>query len=226
MSGILYIVATPIGHLEDITLRALNVLKEVDFVAAEDTRRTLPLLTHFGIQKKVLSYFEYSKQKRQDQILNLLEEGENGALLCDAGTPTLSDPGARLIGQCWGRGISVVPIPGPSALLSALAVAGMPTEPLHFWGFLPPTRSKREKIYAWIEELEGTHALYESCHRIVKRVTEWEGRFAGFHLFVGREMTKKFEQFWRGTVTEVAPAMRSAEHRGEFTVLFSRKIFP
>lgn len=224
MAGTLYIVSTPIGNLEDITLRALRILKEVDFVAAEDTRRTLPLLTHFGTSKKIISYFEYSKQKRQDQILDLLEDGQNGALLCDAGTPTLSDPGARLVGQCWARGISVVPIPGPSALLTALAVAGMPTEPLHFWGFLPPTRSKRNAIYEKIASLEGTHAVYESCHRIVKRVTEWQERFGEFQLFVAREMTKKFEEFWRGAVAEVASSMRSADLRGEFTVLFSRRI--
>ena len=223
MSGVLYIVATPIGNLEDITLRALRILKEADAIIAEDTRRTLPLLTHYGIQKKLISYFEYSKQNKAEYILSLLEEGQNMALVSDAGTPTLADPGARLVSMAHQRGILVVPIPGPAAMLAALSVAGFPTDPFHFWGFLSPSGGKRRKVYALMASLEGAHCFYESPHKILKRIEEWRGPFKDYFLFVGREITKKFETILVGTFEEVSDGLLKEEPRGEYTILFSKE---
>ncbi|MDO8518867.1 MAG: 16S rRNA (cytidine(1402)-2'-O)-methyltransferase [Deltaproteobacteria bacterium] len=223
MPGTLYIVATPIGNLEDITLRALRILKEVDAIIAEDTRRTLPLLTHFGIQKKLISYFEYSKQNKAEQILHLLEEGQNLALVSDAGTPTVADPGARLVSAAHKLGIPVVPVPGPSAVFAALSVAGLPTDPFHFWGFLSPSSGKRKKVYALMATLTGSHCFYESPHKILKRVEEWCDYFKDYFIFVGREMTKKFETIHRGPIEEVASVLRGEEPRGEYTVILSRE---
>ena len=223
MSGVLYIVATPIGNLEDITLRAIRILKEADAIIAEDTRRTLPLLTHYGIQKKLISYFEYSKQNKAEYILSLLEEGQNLALVSDAGTPTIADPGARLVSMAHRKGISVVPIQGPAALLAALSVSGFPTDPFHFWGFLSPSGGKRRKVYALMTSLEGSHCFYESPHKILKRIGEWRGPFRDYFLFVGREITKKFETLLVGTFDEVALQLLETEARGEFTVIFSKE---
>ncbi len=222
--GTLYIVATPIGNLEDITLRALRILKEVDGVVAEDTRRTRVLLSHFGIQKKLIAYFEYSKQRRSDSILELLENGESLALVTDAGTPTLSDPGARIIAQAYEKGIPVVPIPGPSALLAAVSVAGYRTDPLHFWGFLSPSTSKRKRVYRKVVEMEGTHGFYVSPHKFLRIWDEWEEFFADYHFFVAKEITKKFETFWRGTWKSLASELRILEVRGEYTVLLTKEV--
>ena len=224
MPGILYIVATPIGNLEDITLRALRILKEVDAIITEDTRRSRGLLSHFGIQKKLISYFEYSKQKKAEAIVEHLTAGENLALITDAGTPGISDPGARLVALARSRGIDVVPIPGPSAMTAALSVCGFPTDPFHFWGFLPPSNNKRRKIYAAMAGEEGTHCFYESPHKILKRLDEWAVYFSDFTVFVGREMTKKFETILWGKFSEVAEQLRQTEARGEYTVVLSRRV--
>ena len=223
MTGILYIVATPIGNLEDITKRALRVLNEVDFVIAEDTRRTVQLLTHYGIRKSLIAYFEHSKKNREAQILDQLHEGKNMALVTDAGTPAISDPGARLVASAHRHQIPVIPVPGPSAMAAALSVAGLPTDPFHFWGFLPPTPGKREKIYQQMATLKGSHCFYESPHKIVKRVEEWREHFSGFQFFVGREMTKKFETYLAGTFEEIAEKIRSEIPRGEYTIVLSRE---
>lgn len=224
-SGTLYIVATPIGNLEDITQRALRILGEVDAVLAEDTRHTWPLLQHFGIQKKVISYFEHSSDRKTDTILNQLKSGANLALVSDAGTPGLSDPGARLVGEARRLGIEVVPIPGASAALSALMIAGLPTEPFHFWGFLSPSRGKRRKVYDQVLTLKGTHCFYESPHKILKHVEEWKETFPEFYCLVAKELTKKFETTWSGTVVNVAEQLKTADMRGEFTVLISKETF-
>lgn len=223
MPGTLYIVATPIGNLEDITLRALRILKEVDGVVAEDTRRSRVLLSHFGIHKKLISYFEYSKQGKADAIINLLEQGENLALVSDAGTPALSDPGARLSALAYSRGIPIIPVPGPSALLSALSVCGFPTEPLHFWGFLSPSTSKRKKLYHAALEMKGIHCFYVSPHKFLRIWEEWKEFFSDYTFFVAKEITKKFETFWRGTWVELAPSIHESEVRGEYTVLLTRR---
>lgn len=225
MSGTLYIVATPIGNLEDITLRALRILKEVQAVVAEDTRRTRQLLSHFQISNELISYFEYSKQRRADYLIERLKNGDNLALVSDAGTPTLSDPGARLVAQAHEEGIPVIPVPGPSAFLSAVSVAGYPTDPLHFWGFLSPSRSKRKKVYRKIMESDGLHCFYESPHKIVRNTEEWKEHLPGTYFFVAREITKKFEEFTRGTVDDVAAQIAAAEPRGEYTILVAKEEF-
>lgn len=224
MSGTLYIVATPIGNLEDITLRALRVFKEVDLILAEDTRRTQPLLQHYGISKKTISYFEYSKDRKTEKIIDWLNEGQNIALVTDGGTPGLSDPGARLAAAAWKEGISVVPVPGASAVVAALSVAGLPTEPLHFWGFLSPKNSKRKRVYDRVLELDGCHCFYESPHKILKRMEEWKEYFPDFWFLIAKEISKKFETFWRGKLETVMPEFAASEIRGEYTVLLSREL--
>ncbi|MBX7148164.1 16S rRNA (cytidine(1402)-2'-O)-methyltransferase [bacterium] len=222
----LYIVSTPIGNLSDITFRAVETLKTVDAILAEDTRHTRPLLNHYGIQKELISYFEYSKSNKEDYILRRLEAGESMALVSDAGTPTLSDPGARLVAAALEKGIEVVPIPGVSALITALSVAGLPTEPLHFWGFLSPKPSKRKRVYDKVLSLEeGIHCFYETTHKIEKRLVEWNEYFKDYHFCVGREMTKKFESFYYGTLETIIPQIKGDQTKGEFVVLLSKEKF-
>lgn len=225
MSGILSIVATPLGNLEDMTLRAIRILKECDVVVAEDSRRTRPLLSHFGIEgKEIISFFEHSHKGRQQHIINYLKAGRHLALVSDAGTPTLSDPGARLVAACYDEKIQVVPIPGASALLTALSVSGFPTEPLHFWGFLSPSPQKRRKVYRTIVDMQGVHAFYASPHKLHKLAQEWKDFFPDWYFFVGREMTKKFEEYKRGTCPEVCDSLLAVEPRGEYTVLLVREL--
>lgn len=218
----LYIVSTPIGNLEDITLRALRVLKEADYVVAEDTRRTRKLLSHFNIHKELLSYFEYSKQKKVENIIELLREGKNIALVSDAGTPVLSDPGAYLVSEARRQNIPVIPIPGPSALLCALSVSGFLGQPLHFWGFLSPSRSKRKKLYLKIRDMEGTHCFLDSPHKIKKNSEEWGDYFHDYLFFLGREMTKKFEEYVLGDYPRIREYFGQTDARGEYTVLISK----
>ncbi len=225
MSGTLYIVATPLGNLEDITLRAIRVLKECDVVVAEDTRRTRPLLSHFGIEgKEVISFFEHSHSGRRQHIINFLLGGQNLALVSDAGTPTLSDPGAKLVAACYENGITVIPVPGPSALMTALSVAGFPTDPLHFWGFLSPSPQKRRKVYRQIVEMDGVHSFYVSPHKLVRHLEEWKECFADWNFFVGREMTKKFEEYVRGSCSQIEEHFKKVEPRGEYTVLLVKEL--
>lgn len=224
-NGKIYVVSTPIGNLEDLTLRSIRILKEVDFVCAEDTRRTKALLSHLSISKKVISYFEYSSQSKADRIIERVKNGETIALVSDAGTPGLSDPGAKLVAEAKDSGIEVIPIPGASALITALSVAGLPTEPLHFWGFLSPKPSKRKKNYEVINNLDGLHGFYVSPYKILKLLDEWEEFFSEYHFFIGREMTKKFETYLKGDLSFIKQELISGKVKGEFTVLISKKSF-
>lgn len=224
MPGTLYIVATPIGNLNDITARALQTLKEVDFILAEDTRRTLPMLTHFGIQKKIVSYFEYSKDNKTEWILSELEKGLSLALVSDAGTPTISDPGARLVAKAYARNIEVISIPGPVAFVTAVSMSGFPTEPLHFWGFLPPSNSKRRKIYDLISNLDGIHCFYEPPYKLLKHFEEWCKSFPDYFIFVAKEITKKFESKWRGRVSEVFETVKTENIRGEYVICLTKEL--
>src|SRR5258707_7751795 len=166
MSGTLYIVATPIGNLEDITLRALRILKEADLIACEDTRHTRKLLSHFQISKPTVSYHEHNEHVRVAELIKKLEEGVNIALVSDAGTPLISDPGFRIVNDAIARGISVVPIPGPSALITALAASGLPTTEFAFVGFLPPKRAARVAKLKELAKIKSTLVVYEAPHRI------------------------------------------------------------
>jgi 16S rRNA (cytidine1402-2'-O)-methyltransferase len=215
------VVATPLGNLGDITLRALEILKSVDGVLAEDTRHSRPLLTHFGINTPLSCFFEWTRQSRLEGIIDRLTQGQNLALITDAGTPGISDPGARLVQRAHEVGVSVIPIPGASAPFCALSVAGFPTDPFHFWGFLPVKNGKRSKLYEMMLNLEGTHGWFESPHKWKKRLAEWMEHFDDRYIFVGREMTKKFETYTRGRLAEVGPQLLKIEPRGEYTVLMT-----
>src|SRR5437867_1997869 len=215
----LYLVATPIGNLEDITLRALRTLQECDLVAAEDTRRTGHLLKHFGIAKPMLSYFQFNEAKRSEEILARLQRGEKIALVTDAGSPGISDPGQRVVRAAIAAGCRVEPVPGPSALVAGLTASGLGTEEFHFIGFLPHKSGQRRKKLAALKSVEGTLVLYESPYRIEKLLAELEEAFPERQVVLGRELTKKFEEFLRGSPAELAELMKTRRLKGEFVVM-------
>ena len=218
--GILYVVSTPIGNLEDITLRALRVLKEVDLIAAEDTRHSAKLLNNYGISARLISFFEHNQAKRGPQLMRLLEKGKNVALVSDAGTPTLSDPGMRLVQLCVENGITVVPIPGPSAAISALSAAGVPFKSFVFEGFLPSKSGSRRRR---LQELSGEArpmVFYESPRRLRNMLKDVAHVFGKDRRAVlAKEMTKIFERFYRGTVGEIIELIEADGVRGEYTLI-------
>nr|WP_276357707.1 16S rRNA (cytidine(1402)-2'-O)-methyltransferase [Cohnella sp. YIM B05605] len=198
--GTLYLVATPIGNLEDMTFRAIRTLKEADLIAAEDTRQTRKLLTHFDIQNRLVSYHEHNREASGPELLHLLEEGSSIALVSDAGLPAISDPGAELAAEATARGIPVVPIPGANAALSALIISGLPTERFLFAGFPPRDRKGLQKFLDRLEGEPGTLILYESPHRIRKTLAALAERWGERRMAVVRELTKRHEEAVRGTV--------------------------
>jgi 16S rRNA (cytidine1402-2'-O)-methyltransferase len=215
----LYLVATPIGNLEDITLRALRTLKECDIIAAEDTRRTGQLLKHFGISKPLISYFQFNEAKRSEEIIERLRRGEKVALVTDAGTPGISDPGERVVKAAVAAGLRVEPVPGPSALAAALTASGLSTEEFHFIGFLPHKSGQRRSQLERLKETPGTLVLYESPYRIEKLLNEIKEVFPDRRLVLARELTKKFEEFLRGTAEELLRQIAKRSLKGEFVVL-------
>jgi 16S rRNA (cytidine1402-2'-O)-methyltransferase len=217
--GTLYLVATPIGNLEDITLRALRVLRECDLVAAEDTRRTGQLLKHFNLSKPLRSYFQFNEAKRSEEIMERLRRGEKVALVTDAGSPGISDPGERVVRAALAAGLRVEPVPGPCALVAALTASGLATDEFHFIGFLPHKSGQRRKQLETLRALAGTLVLYESPYRIEKLLTELNGFFPLRPVVLARELTKKFEEFLRGTPAELLTAVRERALKGEFVVL-------
>jgi 16S rRNA (cytidine1402-2'-O)-methyltransferase len=217
----LYLVATPIGNLEDITLRALRTLKECDVIAAEDTRHTGQLLRHFEIAKPLISYFKFNESKRSEEILNRLGRGEKVALVTDAGTPGISDPGQRVVRAAIEAGFRVEAIPGACAAIVALAASGLPTDEFHFAGFLPHKSGQRAKELERLAALPGTIVLYESPYRIEKLLEELGALIPERHISVGRELTKKFEEFWRGRVREITETISKRTLKGEFVVLIA-----
>jgi 16S rRNA (cytidine1402-2'-O)-methyltransferase len=219
MTGTLYVVATPIGNLEDITLRALRVLKEVELVACEDTRRTRALLSHFDIHKPVVSYYEHNKLVRGPQLVRRLVEGAAIALVTDAGTPGISDPGFMLVRDARAAGVAVVPIPGPSALVTALSAAGIPADRFVFEGFLPVKPGKRLNRLHALRELQTTIVLYESPHRIVATLHAIAEVFGEAEVVVARELTKQFEEIVRAAPAAHLARLAAAPIRGEFTVV-------
>jgi len=198
--GTLYLVATPIGNLEDMTFRAIRTLKEADLIAAEDTRQTRKLLSHFGIQNRLVSYHEHNREASGPELLRLLEEGSSVALVSDAGLPAISDPGADLAAEAAARGIPVVPIPGANAALSALIISGLPTDRFLFAGFPPRDRKGLERFLDRIEGEPGTLILYESPHRIRKTLAAMAERWGERRMAIVRELTKRHEEAVRGTV--------------------------
>ena len=220
-SGILYVVSTPIGNLEDITLRALRVLKEVDLVAAEDTRRTRQLLTHYGIQKPLISYHEHNERRREDTLLEELREGKNVALVTDAGTPGISDPGEPLIRRAIREKITLVPIPGPAAAMAALSIGGLPTDRFLFYGFLPAKSSARKKMLDGLRKRPETLVFYESPRRLLALLKEAREILGDRQVAVAREITKVFEETWRGSLDEVLEKIGKEEVKGEVTVILA-----
>ena len=217
--GTLYVVATPIGNLEDITLRALRVLKEVGLVACEDTRRTRTLLTHFGIHVPVTSYFEHNKLAKGPAILKTLREGKSVALVTDAGTPGISDPGFLLVREAREAGIPVVPVPGPSAVVAALSAAGIPADTFVFDGFLPVKPGKRIHRLEALRDLDMTIVCYESPHRILAALEAIGHVFGQVEIVVARELTKQFEEIVRGTPAALRERFAAGTVRGEFTLV-------
>ncbi len=219
MPGILYIVATPIGNLDDITLRALKVLKEVDLILAEDTRKTGILLKHYDVDKHTLSYFQHSGEERRLEILNQLVAGKNLALVTDAGTPGISDPGNELIEYLLSyTDIKIIPIPGASAITAALSACGFNINKFVFLGFLP--KKKRNKLFDWLKEGKITFAFYESPNRIIKTLDTIDKVFGNYRrVFVARELTKIHETLYRGNIKEVRNQLEKDKVRGEIVVI-------
>lgn len=216
----LYIVATPIGNLEDITLRSLRVLKEVDAVAAEDTRRTKKLLDHYKISKPIISFHEHSQETKRAWLVNRLGQADI-AYVVDAGTPGISDPGAKLIEEALKRSdVEIVPIPGASSLTALLSIAGIPTDRFLFVGFLPKKKGRASFLNSFAE-FPYPVLFFESPYRIIKTLEELAKR-GDFYCVIGRELTKKFETIYRGTIEEVISKLEKDKVKGEFTVLVMR----
>jgi len=222
MFGKLYIVSTPIGNLKDITSRALETLEQVDFILCEDTRITSRLLKHYNITKKLLSFNAVSEKKKILPVLKRIQTGENSALVSDAGTPTISDPGVRLISQAIKEEIEIIPVPGISALIAALTVSGLPTNSFVFEGFLPQKKGRQKKLKELSEE-KRTIVLYESTYRIKKLVDELVDYMPDRFVVICRELTKKFEETWRGYPEELKEQIDEKTIKGEFVVVIAPK---
>lgn len=219
--SVLYIVATPIGNLKDITLRALEVLKNVDLIAAEDTRHTKILTAHYDIKTPLTSYFEHNKVTKGDYLIRLLREGKDIALVSDAGMPGISDPGAHIIGLAIESGVSVVGIPGPTAFVLGLVVSGAPTDRFIFEGFLPNKSAARKKKLSQFKDEKRTVIFYESPHRILKTLYDILETLGDIRLAVMRELTKKFEEILRDKVSALIVHFEKTKPRGEFLVVLN-----
>lgn len=218
--GILYIVATPIGNLEDITLRALKVLKEVDLIAAEDTRHTLKLLNHFGISKPLISYHRHNEESKSDVLIDKLIKGQNIALVSDAGTPGICDPGQEVIQKAIMNNICVVPIPGACAMVNALICSGLDTKEFNFIGFLPLNKKLRKEKIEEIKESNKTIILYEAPHKIAATMQDLKGILKNRKITIAREITKIHEEFIRGTVDDIIEKLQDI--KGEMVILIEK----
>lgn len=216
----LYIIATPIGNLEDITLRALRILKEVDFIICEDTRVTSHLLARYEIKKPLMSYFQHSKLSRIEEIAERMMHGQNAALTTDAGTPGISDPGGVLIKALTSKlgSLEVTPIPGPCAAIAALSISGLPADKFSFMGF-PPHKKGRQGFFKKVATSEETVVFYESPHRILKSLEQLQSIVQDRPIMVGRELTKLFESIYRGTIEEVIKKVQNNPIKGEYVVV-------
>ncbi len=220
--GALYVVPTPIGNLEDITLRALNILKNVDVIAAEDTRTTKFLLDHYNIEKTLLSFYSHNEQVRVPQIIQRLKNGDSVAIVSDAGTPGISDPAFSIITAAIDNEIKIIPLPGPTAFVPVLVASGMPTHEFVFEGFLPHKKGRRTKLERLKNE-QRTIVLYESPHRILKTLTELLEYCGDRKVVVGREMTKIYEEIIRGNLSDVVKDFSTRIIKGEFVIVLEGK---
>jgi 16S rRNA (cytidine1402-2'-O)-methyltransferase len=218
VSGTLFLVATPIGNLEDITFRAVSVLSSVDLIAAEDTRKTKILLDRYSIAKPMLSYYNYNERQRTPELITRLLGGQSIAVVSDAGTPGISDPAYTLVRAAIKESITIVPIPGPSALVAALVASGMTTDRFVFEGFLPHKKGRKTKLESLRTETR-TIILYESPHRILKTLAEISSYFGDRQVVVARELTKKFEEMWRGSAANALQYFSSKSPKGEFVLI-------
>jgi len=219
MSGSLYIVPTPIGNLEDITFRAVRVLKEVDLIAAEDTRHTQVLLNHYDIRTAVTSYHEHNERAKARELVEQLRQGRSIALLSDAGTPMISDPGYRLVVEAIRAGVQVIPLPGPSAVTAALSAAGLPTDRFGFEGFLPAKKSERRSALEALKKDTKTLVFYEAPHRLKETLADMAEIFGDREVAIGREISKVHEEFLRGALREILATVEQQTVRGEITLV-------
>ena len=236
MSGVLYIVATPIGNLEDLSLRALRILKEVDLILCEDTRTTRKLLSHYDIHTPVLSYHQHSRLQKIEYIVDQLRQGKNLALVSEAGTPSISDPGCKLVGKLASLQVDreenfktyklknlqtkIIPIPGPSALVASASISGLPMDRFLFLGFLP-RKKKRKKFLEIIKKSKFPIIFYESPYRIIKTLEELQEILKDREVVVCRELTKKFESVYRGSIAEVLRELKADKIKGEFVIIIN-----
>jgi 16S rRNA (cytidine1402-2'-O)-methyltransferase len=222
MNSKLYIVSTPIGNLKDITLRALETLEEVDFILCEDTRITSRLLKHYNISKELVSFNAVSENKKIPNVIARIKSGDNCALVSDAGTPAISDPGVRLVSEAIKEQIDVVPVPGTSAVITALTISGLPTDSFIFEGFIPQKKGRQKKLKELSEE-KRTIILYESTYRIKKLVDELDEYMPKRYVVVCRELTKKFEETWHGYPSEIKEVIDEKISKGEFVIVVAPK---
>ena len=224
MPGTLYLVATPIGNLADVTHRALDILRKVSLIACEDTRHTRKLLQHYGIETKTISYHEHNEQQRARELVQTLHDGNDVAVVSDAGTPSISDPGYRLVRAAIENDIPVVPVPGPSALISALAAAGLPTDEFFFGGFLPAKSNARRTRLNELRSVPGTLVFYEAPHRLAETLNDALEILGEREAAVARELTKLHEEIKRGRLSELANHYATEEPRGEIVLLIDRTV--
>ena len=222
MLGKLYLVATPIGNLNDMTFRAVETLKSVGVIACEDTRHTRKLLTHFGISNKLVSYHEHNETERAEDLIKILTKGESVAVVSDAGTPGISDPSFRIVERAIEAGVEVVPIPGASAFVNAVAASGLPTDSIFFAGFLPSKKGERRKRFLEIADIPATIIFYESPRRIAAALIDAADVLGDRPAVVAREITKLHEEFSRGTLSELHSKFSSATVKGEIVLLIDR----
>ncbi|HZR29292.1 MAG TPA: 16S rRNA (cytidine(1402)-2'-O)-methyltransferase [Terriglobales bacterium] len=222
-TGAIYLVATPIGNLEDITLRALRILKEADLIACEDTRQTQKLLNHFGITTQTISYHEHNEAARARELVERAQQGRSIAIVSDAGMPGISDPGYRVVLQALEQGVPVIPVPGASALVASLAASGLPTDSFRFHGFLPPKQGQRQRALEQIRDSSQTEVFYEAPHRLAETLQDVRDVLGPSRpVVVAREITKLHEEFLRGRAEEVLQQLQKKEVRGEITLLIGK----
>ena len=223
MAGKLYLVATPIGNLEDITFRAINILKEVDIIAAEDTRNTLKLLNHYNISKPLISYHRHNEETKSDILINKIIEGNNIAIVTDAGTPGISDPGEEVVKEAIKNNIEIIPIPGACALVNAIIASGLNTKEFAFFGFLPLNKKNRESVFNKIKKEEKTVILYEAPHKLIKTLQDILKNIGNINCVLAREITKIHEEFMRGNILYLLEKIQ--EPKGEYVIILDLNNF-